>query len=67
VDAHDAVAKHARAIERLRHTSESLSDIIDDIADSENRTKDAMARLSIVSSKLERLVSKVGLSVVDLE
>lgn len=66
MDAHDAVAKHARALERLRHTSESLSDIIDEIAESE-APKEAVARLAVISVKLERLVAKVGLSVVDLE
>ncbi len=59
----EAISKHARALERLRHTRETILDLLEELPE-KGKPGGAAAALTV---KLERLAVKLGEAVEDLE
>ena len=60
----DAIAKHARAIERLRHTQEAVEDLLDELERNEAGGPGWVERLG---PRMIRLRDRLAGAVADLE
>jgi hypothetical protein len=63
----EAISKHARALERLRHTRETILDLLEELPDKAKPGGAAASMAFALTVKLERLAVKLGEAVEDLE
>tara|TARA_R110002096_G_scaffold269480_1_gene463320 strand:+ start:1760 stop:1966 length:207 start_codon:yes stop_codon:yes gene_type:complete len=61
----EAISKHARALERLRHTRETILDLLEELP--EKGKPGGAGQTAALTVKLERLAVKLGEAVEDLE